>query len=279
MNADEAKKLSFDEAAARYSKYMMQRGAPMFGWVYSDEAEKKRMDTYQKRFTEDVQERIGNLTDEEVERNRQRSKSASEEEIYAKESASRKGYKDMDASFSQMKKDALAGDKESLKSLEEFYNSDGYKQYKDTKKDLEGVKDKKDEESTGESGMDFKYTAEHDADTPSGRYGKFANGKDEFEDWCVEQISKKCYKYANEFKLMQKAGATRRDMDDYRKRFGLYIDAYQALDRMRKANNERKKGLGIADNETIMKGIRRRRDEYLRTYRFDDIFNSDSESK
>ena len=277
MNADEAKKLSFDEAAERYSKYMLQKSAPMFGWAYSDQAEKKRMDSYQKRFTEDVQSRMGNLTDEEVERIRAKAKNASEKDLYAKESASRKDYKGMSERFSQMKKDALDGDFEAQKNLEDFWSSDDYNQYKDIQKDLSDVEDKKKEESTGESSKDFKYTDEHNSNTPEGRYKKLAKGKDEFEDWCVEQISKKTAKYDKEYKFMQEAGVGQHDLDNYYKRFSLYIEAHQALEKMRKNFNELRKGLGSADDKIIMDGLRRRRREFLSLYRFDDIFKKTKE--
>ena len=66
MYADDAKKLSFSEAAERYAKHKTEKGSPFFSWVYDDEAKKKRHDNYIKRFTEDVQQRMDRLNDEEL---------------------------------------------------------------------------------------------------------------------------------------------------------------------------------------------------------------------
>lgn len=65
MTADNAKQLTYDEMARRYSEYMSEKDAPLFMWAYSDEADKKRRDRYQKRLEKDVLKRIDNLADED----------------------------------------------------------------------------------------------------------------------------------------------------------------------------------------------------------------------
>jgi hypothetical protein len=66
MSADDAKKLSYEQLANRYAEYNFNRRNPLFGWVYTDEAEKKRRDSYVKRFNEMAAERIGLFDDEKL---------------------------------------------------------------------------------------------------------------------------------------------------------------------------------------------------------------------
>lgn len=91
MTADKAKQLGFDEAAERYAKYKTQKGAPFFSWMYSDEAEQKRHESYLKKFTEDVQSRAERLTDEELKHYVARSKSLDERRMIARTIAKRLG--------------------------------------------------------------------------------------------------------------------------------------------------------------------------------------------
>lgn len=66
MTADKAKALGYDELAERYARYMVQKGAPMTGWMYSDADEKKRMDSHVKRFSDDVTRRMEQLDQKEM---------------------------------------------------------------------------------------------------------------------------------------------------------------------------------------------------------------------
>lgn len=63
VTADMAREMSYDEMARRYADYKLGKNAPLFGWVYSDETEQKRRESYMKRFDQKVQERMGMLRD------------------------------------------------------------------------------------------------------------------------------------------------------------------------------------------------------------------------
>jgi hypothetical protein len=56
-NAASAKRMSVSEMAERYARYKVNKGAPITGWAYSDEAEEKREKAYLKRFKKLVKER------------------------------------------------------------------------------------------------------------------------------------------------------------------------------------------------------------------------------
>lgn len=52
-----ARRMTYREMAERYAHYKIERGAPLTGWAYSDELEKKREKAYLKRFKNMVNER------------------------------------------------------------------------------------------------------------------------------------------------------------------------------------------------------------------------------
>lgn len=58
FTAEKGLDLSIAEFAKRYADYKVRRGAPALGWVYSDEAREKRVDSYSKRFIKQAQELI-----------------------------------------------------------------------------------------------------------------------------------------------------------------------------------------------------------------------------
>ena len=56
FTADKGLELTIYEFAKRYADYKVKRGAPLTGWMYSDEKEKEREDKYIKRFTDMAEE-------------------------------------------------------------------------------------------------------------------------------------------------------------------------------------------------------------------------------
>ena len=91
MNAEDAKKLPYEEMAKRYANYKHWKDAPLMGWLRSDEARQKKMESIQKQFDKAVEERMQRLTDDELMRNVARSESAEEKRRYAKMIAQRLG--------------------------------------------------------------------------------------------------------------------------------------------------------------------------------------------
>lgn len=57
MTAKKARSLGYNGMAERYARYKVNKGAPITGWAYSDEAEEKREKAYLKRFKKLVNER------------------------------------------------------------------------------------------------------------------------------------------------------------------------------------------------------------------------------
>lgn len=53
---DKGLEQTISEFAERYAKYKVLRGTPLTGWMYNDEAEKKREDSYIKRFLKSAEE-------------------------------------------------------------------------------------------------------------------------------------------------------------------------------------------------------------------------------
>ena len=133
MNAADAKKLSFDELAERYSKYMVQRGAPFFNWMYSDEAEKKRRDSYIDRFTKDVQKRISNFDDQKLEKAYDSTNSLSERKLLSKEEAKRVGGDDALG--------VTSSEKDDVKKAVDIYSR--HRTWQDLVDDLELIKTKR----------------------------------------------------------------------------------------------------------------------------------------
>lgn len=94
MDAKKAQSMTYDELAERYAKYKFGKSAPMFGWVYSDEAESKRMESYMKRFDKAAQDRIHIKDDESLRQQFERSESQKERKLIGKEVAGREGSED-----------------------------------------------------------------------------------------------------------------------------------------------------------------------------------------
>ena len=87
MNAEEARKLSYEQMAERYATYMMQKNTPLFGWLYNDEEEKKRRDSYMRKFDEKVKERMGNMDQKEMESRFNQTESEKEKKLLGKVAA------------------------------------------------------------------------------------------------------------------------------------------------------------------------------------------------
>lgn len=190
----------------------------------------------------------------------------------------REEYRPMDETFSQMKREARNGNAKALQAIENFFQSDDYKRYKEMKEQVDLAEKRKKAAEAGEGAFDFEYTNERAGKTPEQEYSERLNGKDEFEEWCVDQIGKKTAKYATELDNMRKNGASRQEQEEYRSRFALYIEAREAVERYSNERNGRRQALGKVDKESeeeIMNKIRSKRDELLRIYRFDDIFKKE----
>ena len=91
MNAENAKKLPYEEMAKRYANYKHWKDAPIMGWFRGDEVRANKMEKIQKQFDDAVVERMERLTDEELKHNVMRSESAEEKRKYAKIIANRLG--------------------------------------------------------------------------------------------------------------------------------------------------------------------------------------------
>ena len=89
MDAKSAKELGYDKLAERYADYQFGKNTPMFGWVYSDEAEKKRRESYLKRFDKEMQDRIHLKDDKALQKEYDGSTSLKERKMVGKEVASR----------------------------------------------------------------------------------------------------------------------------------------------------------------------------------------------
>lgn len=190
----------------------------------------------------------------------------------------REEYRPMDETFSQMKREARNGNAKALQAIENFFQSDDYKRYKEMKEQVDLAEKRRKAAEAGEGAFDFEYTNERAGKTPEQEYSERLSGKDEFEEWCVDQIGKKTAKYATELDNMRKNGASRQEQEEYRSRFALYIEAREAVERYRNERNGQRQALGKVDKEReekIMNSIRSRRDELLRIYRFDDIFKKE----
>ena len=93
MSSDEIKKADFDELAKRWATYKMRQNAPMTSWMYSDERESKKMESYMKAFDKKVQERMEGLTEEQFEKNYNRSESNAERLVAIKIGGESEGLK------------------------------------------------------------------------------------------------------------------------------------------------------------------------------------------
>ena len=93
LSAADAKKLSAEQLAKRYAEYKVHRDTPLTGWMYSEEGKDKAMNRYEKRFENLIQERIGKMEDEDLERNME-SDDAETKNLVGKEIAKRKDSQD-----------------------------------------------------------------------------------------------------------------------------------------------------------------------------------------
>jgi hypothetical protein len=71
----------------------MRQNAPMTSWMYSDERKSKKMESYMKAFDKKVQERMEGLTEEQFEKNYNRSESNAERLVAIKIGGDREGLK------------------------------------------------------------------------------------------------------------------------------------------------------------------------------------------
>lgn len=97
MNAEDAKKLSYDEMAKRYAHYKHWKDAPLTGWLRGEETRQEKIDKIRKQFDKAVDERIARLTNEELRDNLGRSTSIEERRRYARLIHSRIGGDGKDA--------------------------------------------------------------------------------------------------------------------------------------------------------------------------------------
>lgn len=91
MNAEDAKKLPYEEMARRYAHYKHWKDAPLMGWLRGEEGRQEKMGKIRKQFDDAVTERMQRLTDDELMHNVARSESAEEKRRYAKIIAQRLG--------------------------------------------------------------------------------------------------------------------------------------------------------------------------------------------
>lgn len=106
MGIDEAKNLSYEEMARRYANYKHWKDAPVMGWFRGDEARQKKMESIRKQFDKAVQERIGMLTDEGLQKTFDNTEDLTERKMIGKEIARRTDSEDKMAA-STSKKDKV----------------------------------------------------------------------------------------------------------------------------------------------------------------------------
>lgn len=111
MGADEAQNLSYDEMARRYAHYKHWKDAPVTGWFRGDEARQKKMETIRKQFDKAVQERMGRLSDEDLQKTFDNTQDATERKMLGKEASKRADSEDvMGKTSSKSGKKKLAAD-------------------------------------------------------------------------------------------------------------------------------------------------------------------------
>lgn len=122
FTADKGLELTIYEFAKRYADYKVNRGAPLTGWMYSDEKEKEREDKYIKRF---------NKMAEEYKRSRGNEEAKKYYEYLDNE------YKEVTETIGELKrksqaegmKSNMVGAMEYAEMLDEFMKSDAFKRY------------------------------------------------------------------------------------------------------------------------------------------------------
>ena len=89
MNSEEAKKLSYDEMAARYANYKHWKDTPLTGLLRGQKGRAEKIDKLQGQFDKAVKERMERLTEEELITNLQRTQSMEERRALANTIAKR----------------------------------------------------------------------------------------------------------------------------------------------------------------------------------------------
>lgn len=91
MDAEDAKKLPYEEMAKRYAHYKHWKDTPMTGWLRDDAARAEKIQKLQLQFDKAVNERMERLTDKELANNLLRSRDVTEKRMYAKIATRRLG--------------------------------------------------------------------------------------------------------------------------------------------------------------------------------------------
>ena len=148
MTAADAKKLSYDELAERYADYRFGKNTPMFGWAYSDEGEKKRRDSYIKRFNESYLDRIGLKSDSTLKSVFDSSSELEQRKALGKEIASRNDSEDnWVASYKRAKEGEKNDGLDHKAGLKNYITS---RSWNDIIEDMEIVKAKREAKANGD---------------------------------------------------------------------------------------------------------------------------------
>ena len=125
FSADDALDLTIREFAERYAKYKVSRSAPLTKWMYTDEKEKEREETFIKRFTSEA---------EELKRTRGNEEAKAFYQYYDNE------YADVAESLRDLKrraKDAEGAEVKAIsKEADEFVKTEEFKRYNDLVGDI-----------------------------------------------------------------------------------------------------------------------------------------------
>lgn len=182
-------------------------------------------------------------------------------------------WKPLQQTLSEMKKQALAGNNDAFRALEEFYRGDEYQRYADIERQVEAADALRKSAGNGDS---FEASEAAKKETPAERYKALRTGKDVFEDWCVDAIGDRTLSVQKEAEaLRQSRNRQDGDADAYRREHALELDARRAVEQYRKLANFHKQRLGHGGDDAdakAMGAIRRERDKVLRRYLFEDIF-------
>ena len=108
MGAEEAQKLSYDEMALRYAHYKHWTDAPVTGWLRGDEARQKKMEKIRKQFDKAVEERIGRLSDEDLQKAYENTDDKSFMDLIGKNIGKRVGGKDVTGKSTSKKPEVQA---------------------------------------------------------------------------------------------------------------------------------------------------------------------------
>ena len=176
--------------------------------------------------------------------------------------------------LSEMKKQALAGNNDAFRALEEFYRGDEYQRYADMERQVEAADALRKSAGNGDS---FEASEAAKKETTAERYKALRTGKDVFEDWCIDAIGDRTLSVQKEAEaLRQSRNRQDGDADAYRREHALELEARRAVEQYRKLANFHKQRLGHGGDDAdakAMGAIRRERDKVLRRYLFEDIFN------